>query len=306
LNWDDLKYFLTLVRMGSIRAAAKELGVNNATVSRRIRLFEERIGSRLFNRLTGGYAITAAGEALVDSAERIEREVFEIQRRIVGQDAKLSGDIKFSATHGFVLKLLMPTFARFMRHYPDVRLEVDMSYATVNLSAREADIALRVTKGPPEHLIGRKIARFGKTAYATPAYLDEHDICADPGSARWIGWNDHVPFPEWVRNSAFPHIPVFGRFSSDMSQVEAAKLGLGISMLPCFIGDRESALIRVPPGEVTSSHDLWLLTHRDLLSTARMRTFWDFLVAALKSYKPLFEGDDLARGRICDNPGQPG
>lgn len=290
MDWDDLKFFLALVRMGSIRAAAKDLGVNNATVSRRIRSFEERIGSRLFDRLADGYALTAAGEALIDSAERIEREVFEIQRRIVGQDAKLSGEVKFSATHGFVLKLLMPAFARFMQQYPDVTLEVDMSYATVNLSAREADIALRVSKSPPEHLVGRKIARFAKAAYATPAYLDQHDVSVDQGSARWIGWNDHVPFPEWVRKSAFPHIPVFGRFSSDMSQVEAAKLGVGISMLPCFIGDRESELVRVPPGEVSVSHDLWLLTHKDLLSTARIRTFWDHLVEELKGWRSLLEG----------------
>ncbi len=290
MDWDDLRYFLAVAREGAIRPASRSLQVNNATVSRRIRAFEERLGARLFDRTPTGYAITVAGEAIRAAAERIEEEVHGVERQVLGQDARLSGDIKFTAGHGFVLKLLMPDLAKFMALYPDVTLEVDMSYETANLSAREADVALRISQRPPEHLIGRKIAQFATAPYATPAYLSAHDLENEPASARWIGWNDYVPFPEWVRRGPLPETPIQGRIPSDMSQLEAAKVDVGIAMLPCFIGDRDPDLIRVPPGLPTTSNDLWLLTHKDLLATARIRVFWDYLLETLKKLKPLLEG----------------
>lgn len=290
MDWDDLRYFMAVARAGSVRGAAGILRVNNATVSRRIRQFEAHLGARLFDRLPGGYAITATGEAVLATAERIEEEVQGVERRVLGQDARLSGDIKFTATHGFILKLLMPDLAVFMRHYPDVTLEIDMSYQTVDISAREADVALRLTKRPPEHLIGRKVAQFAKAGYATPAYLAAHDLSAEPPTARWIGWNDYVSHPEWVQRGPLPDIPICGRIASDMSQLAAAKQNVGMAWLPCFIGDTDPDLVRVPPGLAMPAQELWLLTHKDLLTTARIRIFWDFLLDALKKHKVILEG----------------
>ena len=198
MDWDDLRIFAAVAREGSIRAASRVLQINNATVSRRIRGFEERLGARLFDRTPGGYAITAVGEEILAAATRIEEEVNGVERRVLGQDARLSGDIKFTAPHSALLRLLMADLAAFMELYPDVTLELDMSYEVANLSAREADVALRVTRRPPEHLIGRKVAQIAQAAYATPAYLAAHDLVEKPAAARWIGWNDFVPHPEWV------------------------------------------------------------------------------------------------------------
>ena len=288
--WDDLRIFAAVAREGSIRAASRVLQVNNATVSSRIRGFEERLGARLFDRTPGGYAITAVGEEILTAANRIEEEVYGVERRVLGQDARLSGDIMFTATHSALLRLLMPDLAAFMELYPDVTLELDMSYQIANLSARDADVALRVTGRPPEHLIGRRVAQIAQAPYATPDYLAAHDIVDDPASARWIGWDDFVPHPEWVRNGPLPETPVHGRVSSDVGQLEAAKAGVGIALLPCYLGDTDPALVRVPPGLPMGSHEFWMLTHKDLLATARIRTFWDYMLEVMKRRKPLIEG----------------
>lgn len=296
MDWDDLRIFAAVAREGSIRAASRELQINNATVSRRIRGFEERLGARLFDRTPGGYAITAVGEEILAAATRIEEEVNGVERRVLGQDARLSGDIKFTAPHSALLRLLMADLAAFMELYPDVTLELDMSYEVANLSAREADVALRVTRRPPEHLIGRKVAQIAQAAYATPAYLAAHDLVEEPAAARWIGWNDFVPHPEWVRNGPLPDTPVRARIAVDICQLEAAKAGVGIALLPCYLGDGDPDLVRVPPGLPMGAHEFWLLTHKDLLATARIRTFWDHMLSVLKRRKPLIEGMEPRAG----------
>ncbi len=290
MDWDDLKVFMAVARAGSLRAASRVLEVNNTTVSRRIRRFEARLGARLFDRTPGGYAITAAGEEILAAARRIEAEVQGVERRLSGHDARLSGDIVFTAPDSALLRLLMPDLVAFMDLYPEVTLEIDMSLETANLSAREADVALRATTRPPDHLIGRKVARIAQAPYATPDYLAKHDLVEDPGAARWLGWHDRVALPDWVRDGPLPETPVRGRIPSDVCQLEAAKAGAGIALLPCYLGDSDPALVRVPPGRPLGSHEYWLLTHRDLLATARLRTFWDYLLEVMKRRQPLIEG----------------
>ncbi len=291
MDWDDLRVFMAVAREGSLRAASRVLEVNNTTVSRRIRRFEARLGARLFDRTPGGYAITAAGEEILAAARRIEAEVQGVERRLSGHDARLSGDIVFTAPDSALLRLLMPDLVAFMDLYPEVTLEIDMSLETANLSAREADVALRATRRPPEHLIGRKVARIAQAPYATPAYLAARDPARDPGAARWIGWHDYVPRPDWVRAGPLPDTPVRGRIPSDVCQLEAARAGAGIALLPCYLGDTEPSLVRVPPGRTQGNHEYWLLTHRDLLATARIRTFWAYLLEVLERQRPLIEGE---------------
>jgi DNA-binding transcriptional LysR family regulator len=290
MDWDDLKVAMTVAREGSIRSAAEALGVNNATVSRRVRRFEEQLGARLFDRTATGYAITAAGEEVLRSASAMEVEANAIERKLLGQDARLSGDIKFTAPEGLCLKLLMPDLVRFMDRYREVTLDIDISYRTADLTAREADIALRVTGRPPEHLVGRKIAIVAQAPYATPAYLASHNLEEEPANARWLGWSDFVPFPAWVRESSLPDTPVRGRLDSELAQLEAARQGAGISLLPFFIGEHDPNLVRVPGCPLIHRHELWLLSHPDVLQTARIRTLWNYLIEVLEKYDGLLTG----------------
>jgi DNA-binding transcriptional LysR family regulator len=155
-----------------------------------------------------------------------------------------------------------------------------ISYDIFDLARREADIALRVyvnKRQPPDNLIGRKLETVSSCYYASEEYLANHDPHAADSTARWIGWGDDEPYPEWVRNSPFPHIPAHGYLNNAMLQARAVQCGLGLGTLPCFVGDALSGVVRIPGCEPFSTYELWMLTHPDLRDTARHRVFRDFI-----------------------------
>ena len=287
MDWDDLKYFLATARKGSIRAAAETLGVNHSTVSRRLAGFEDKLGVRLFERMPGGYLTTQAGEDMVRSAERIEDEIAALDRRIAGRDTSLTGLLRVTVPGPWPF---MQDIAAFAHANPGIELEVAGTTDIANLTRREADVAVRFSNDPPGHLVGRRLLQYAVAVYASPGYLADHDMQRSPAAVNWIGWNDPVPDPQWVRESAFPKSPARHRLDDLSLQVQAAKAGLGISILPCFIADNEPGLVRVPPGDTLPGRDLWLLTHEDLRYTARVRKFIDFMADAILKRRDLFEG----------------
>ncbi|MEE8244600.1 MAG: LysR family transcriptional regulator [Pseudomonadales bacterium] len=289
MEWDDIRIFLALVRAGSVRAAAAKAGVSHSTVARRVEAFETRLGVKLFDRLPSGYVLTGAGEDLLEVAENVENELDGVQRRLVGQDRRLAGVIRVTMVDVIATHLLMPNLTEFRELYPDIELQVVITYEPLDLTRREADVAIRFVKTPPDHLIGHRLATVANAAYATQDYLDNHDL-ADPTSVSWIGFGLPSPFPKWVKESDYPHVPAKGVFDSMLLQLQAARCGMGIANLPCFIGDPDPDLSRLPPGEPRSGYDLWLLRHRDTRSTARLRVFSEFIAEAVSSYRPLLEG----------------
>ena len=293
MDWSDLRIFLALARRRSVRSAGQLLAVSHSTIARRIEIFEGRLGVRLFDRQTSGYSLTAAGEELLKTAERVEEDINVAERRLVGQDAKLRGEIKVTMPDALATHLLMPDLAAFATSYPEIELEVIFSYDALDLAQREADVAIRFVppgRSPAENLLGRRLLSVAQAVYATPEYLARHDLRAEPPTACWIGWADHAPFPQWVRESPFPNIPARGRLYNAAIQLEATKQGMGLGMLPCFLGDCEESLVRVPGAEPQLLFELWVLSHEDLRATARMRVFRDFIAAAIIGKKDLLEG----------------
>ena len=290
MNWDDLKIAMAVAKQNSVRKAAKSLDVHHTTVSRRIEAFEEQLGVRLFDRLSRGYVLTEAGEDLIRSAGRVEEEISAIEARLMGRDKRLSGDIRLAMTSTLAMHFAMPVITRFMNEYPEVSIETLISYELVDLSRREADVILRITDKPPEHLVGRRLGSYCVAAYATPEYLAEHDPTGGPEQCHWVGWDDRVELPEWVRQSPFPNVPVRGLINYDFVQGAAAKAGIGIAMMGCFVGDADPGLRRVPGSEPEVRFGIWLLTHKDLLSTARVRVFMDWIAESFQQEKDLMEG----------------
>jgi len=289
LDWDDIKHFLALSRHGSVRAASDKLGVSHSTVARRIEAFEKRLGVRLFERSPGGYVITTAGEEVLAVAEQIESEIHGLERRIVGRDQQLSGDIRVTMVDVLSTHLLMPHLAEFSKLYPDISLEVVIALGTLDLSKREADVALRFTQKPPDELIGKRLTNMYCAAYASEEYIKQHDF--DSGTtAHWIDCVKRGNYPTWVKKSDYPHIPAKNVFESLLLQFEATKAGMGIGMLPCFMGDPEPTLQRLPPGVARPTYDLWLLTHTDMRTTARLRVFSEFIANAVLNHRELIEG----------------
>ncbi|WP_235008464.1 LysR family transcriptional regulator [Candidatus Halocynthiibacter alkanivorans] len=266
------------------------LGVNHSTVSRRIDAFEKKLGTRLFERLPSGYFITPAGEEMSRSAARIEAEFDTIGRRVTGRDAQLEGLLRVTVHDSLAQKLLMPDLVAFGREYPGIELELIISHSMADLARREADVAIRISNDPPDSLVGRRIVRYATSIYASHEYLAQHENLKNHTDLTWIGWNDRVPDPQWVRDSPYPDVPARNLIYHPLTQLEAVKAGMGLAMLPCFMADTEPTLRRVPPATATPNRDIWILTHEDLRHTARVRLFTDFIAKAMLARKDLLEG----------------
>lgn len=289
-DWDDLRFFLAVARKGSIRAAAAALDVNHSTVSRRMEAFEKKLGVRVFERLPSGYFLTQAGEDLLPFAERIAQEATAAERLVAGRDSRLSGLLRVTLPASLAQRLLMSDIVAFAEAHPEIDLELTVTSSMADLAMREADVAIRLSNDPPGYLVGRRLLRYCTAIYASKAYLTRHDVTADGEKLAWIGWNDTVSDPQWVRESPFPRALARNRIPDTMVQVAAARDGMGLSMLPCYLGDTEPTLRRLPPGTPTPSRDIWLLTHEDLRHMARVRRFLDFMAEAILSKRDLLEG----------------
>jgi len=298
MDWDDLRYFLSVARKGSIRAASGTLAVNHSTVLRRINAFEKKLGVRLFERLATGYVLTPAGEEMVESAQRIEDEVGKLDRQVIGRDTQLSGVLRVTMPLCLATHLLVPDMADFTKTYPGIQLELAASDEEFNLKKREADVAIRITPNPPEYLVGRKILTPAKGIYASKNYLANHDLDLHPEKMNWLGWEDSVAHPQWVKDSPLSSSGVFHQADNLLVQLEAAKADMGMAKLPCFLADREDSLKRLflIPADASSCGDLWMLTHTDLRATARVRVFIDFMVAAIERHRDLLEGTKFPEG----------
>jgi DNA-binding transcriptional LysR family regulator len=280
IDWDDVRLFLELTRRGSARSAAQALGMSHSTVVRRVDRLESDLGARLFDRDFTGYRPTPAGQTLLDSALKAEEALLAADRQLHGSDASLSGEITLTMPDILAYYFLMPELVTFTERYPEIDLKMLISYDVFDLARREADIALRAygtSRMPPEDLVGRRLISVPSCYYASETYLERHDPAAENTTARWVGWGEDEPHPEWVRNSPYPHIPAYGYLDNAMLQAKAVECGLGLGTLPCFVGDALPGVVRLPGCEPYSNYDLWMLTHPDLRDTARHRVFREFI-----------------------------
>lgn len=291
MNWDDLRFFLAVARKGSVRHAAESLKVNTSTVSRRIDAFETKLAVRLFERLQTGYSLTTAGEEILASSKRIEEEVAQLNRSVIGRDTELIGSLRVTMPPILATHLLMPDFETFGRKYPDIELEFAVSYEEFNLSKREADVAIRITTKPPEYLVGRSVTKISKAIYASEDYLSRHDPIAHPELLRWLGWEENEAKPAWIKQSAFPKTPIHHQSNDIYVQLEAAKSGMGLAVLPCFMADPVENLRRLSSFPSGLCGEIWILTHKDLRSTARVSTFMEFMVKAFEKHQFVLRGD---------------
>jgi DNA-binding transcriptional LysR family regulator len=286
MNWDDLKYFLAVARNGSVRGAAQALDVNHATVSRRIRHFEEALGQRLFDRTPSGYEKTHFAEQIYRDALHLEERLYAVTRKLAGQDQKLSGEIRLTLHDGLLQQFLMDDFAVFCEQYPDIELEILDSSRTLNLANREADIALRFSMDPPDYLVGRKAAEVYRACYVAADKIDEYD----PKTASWIGWSDSQRRPIGKIAKEYPKLDSRHKIMNANLQLSACRAGMGVGILPCFLGDADPQLVRIPPHTAEHKFDLWLLYHPDLRKNSKIQTFVQFLYERFDAHKDLFEG----------------
>lgn len=292
MEWDDLRYLLAVAEQGSLAGAARALDVNHTTVLRRIGAFERRQGLRVFDRLPGGYVLTAGGEELVSAARRIAETVTTLERKLAGQDLRLEGTLRVTTTDTLMVSILARLFAAFCTSHPGIVLEVAVSNRMFNLTKRDADVAIRPAVDPPETLVGRRLSALAFAVYASPAYLSARRDTRDLAAQSWIAPDESladIAVARWM--TAIPKERIAFRADSLVAMREAAASGIGIAALPCYLGDTDMRLVRIRRAPVKEIETvLWLLTHTDLRQTARVRTFMEFAAKALGQERALLEG----------------
>lgn len=298
MNWDDYRYFLAIEQAGSVLGASKRLGVNHTTVLRRIASLEKRLGVRLFERLRTGYTPTAAGEELREVILRVQQTLIDAEHRLSGQDLQLSGVVRIATTDTLSSSLLLPHLPAFRQLHPHIQLQVVSSNQIVNLTRREADIAIRATNQPPDNMLGRKIGMARSAIYAAPQYLEQHGNASALADHDWIGLDEtlaHLPEYRWLERQVPPERIVI-RLSNLLHKLEAVKAGHGIAPLLCFLAEREPHLVRLADPEPLFDTDIWLLSHADLRQVARVRAFMEFITQCAKT-------DRLLQGELMKNQG---
>lgn len=294
MDWDDVRHFLALARTESVRAAGASLGVSHSTVARRVETLETRLGVKLFDRHRDGYLLTDAGKDMLAGAERVEREIAALERGLAGQDARLEGRVRVTCTDAYVGKILLSALAGLCTQHLGLELELHTDEANLDLSKREADIAVRaiVAGGsPPEHLIGRRVVPIVLASYVGAAHAARLDPERGGGRVRWLGSNMPKLAERLVAASTYPKLPIWGAFASMEMMTHAAHAGLGLAMLPTYVGDADPELQRLAKPDVRHMADFWLLTHRDLRDNARLRVARERITAALTERMALFRGD---------------
>jgi DNA-binding transcriptional LysR family regulator len=297
LNWDDLRFFLAIARSATLSGAARKLQVNQTTVTRRLESLETMLGARLFDRSPGGVIPTSAAADILQVAERVEDNVASIERKLIGQDMRLVGELRVTtidmcAYHDAAL------FESFIDHYPEIELELSVGYIARNLTRREADVAIRWTDKPPEHLVGQQVASAQYALYAATALLQRFPKNAALSDYPWVDWdiaNQARVTAAWMQKNV-PDARIVCRYDMALALHAAVRTGIGVGFMPCAYGDIDADLTRVRPVESGFAIGIWLLTHPDLRSTARVRAFMQHAATYFRERIALFDPTEKPAG----------
>src|ERR1700756_4483004 len=296
IDWDDVRYFLAVARGGSVRAAAEGLGVNHSTVLRRIAQLEERLGVRMFEKLPSGYRLTAAGEEVLEFAGQMEASSRLLETRVYGRDQSVRGLLRVTLAPPLSTHLLMPDFADFARLHPAIEMEILSFGELPNRTNRGADRAIPVfydRKTLPLNLHGLKGPELFGGVYMSRDRLAAWRAGA-PDPIRWIVISIHG-IPEWAREGEVRATGVPFRTTDGEAQIVAVRQGLGMTTLPCFGGDADPLLVRVPGTELHMHGTSWLLTQGETRKTKRVRLFTEFVSRRLGAYAPLLAGLSISQ-----------
>lgn len=285
--WDDLRIVLAIARAGDLRKAAAALGVNHSTMFRRLTALEASLGSKLFERLVTGYRATDSGQRLLEAAERMETEALALDRDLTGRDTRLTGTVRVTASETLAFGALAGEIAQFRGRHPGIAVELMVDNRMLDLSRREADIAFRAARPAEGDLFGRKLADVVWRFYAAPAYLDARGkprTLRDLDKHDVIGWGEATQPTKaaaWLAKN-LTKAPAGYRTGSLVNQMLAAKAGIGLALLPTYLGGNEAGLAPVMAPLADLRTELWLVTHRSLKDTARVRAFMEIVGDGVK------------------------
>ena len=285
LSWDDMRLVHAITEVGTLSGAAHVLDISHPTTFRRLNRLEQRMGVRFFDRARNGYTATAAAEEVSSLVRLLRNEVLAVERRIAGRDALPSGTLRVTTTDTLLFGWLTPGLREFRRAYPEIRLEVVVSNDVFSLSKREADIAVRPANSPNESLVGRRLGTIEQAAYIAKSLATEIDGDEAIAAIDWIGPDESMTYPafdRWLEQQGLME-RCRTRMNTVYGMLAAVRAGLGMSVLPCYLGENDAQLSRVGGTIPSMATDLWILTHPDLRRTERIRIFLDQVAGLAKT-----------------------
>ncbi|MBW9116084.1 LysR family transcriptional regulator [Rhizobium cauense] len=292
MNWDDVRIFLAVARTGQILAASKRLGLNHATLSRRLTSLEEALKSRLFVRRTNGCELTAEGEVFLASAERMETEMLSVQANLGRTDTAIAGTVRVGAPDGFGVSFLAPRIGALIERHPELKIQLVPVPRSFSLSQREADIAITLERPEQGRLVSAKLTDYTLGLYASRSYAELNGLPDDAEGLkqhRRIGYVEDLIFSQSLNftgevmrnwNAAF-------EISSATGQTEAVLSGAGIGILHDYIARQHPGLVRILP-DVSIRRAYWTTFHESARELVRVRTVSDFLQELVAAERHIF------------------
>lgn len=279
MDWNDLRYFLAVARTGSLSAAMRELRVSQATISRRIQALEAALGVVLFERSNTGYVVTPAGRQIYARTEEAEAAILGVARGADAGRGSLQGSVRIATGEALASHLIAGHLKTFQSRHPALQLEFVTGFRAVSLSRREADLALRLIRPDQGDYTRRRVGSVGFGLYAASDLVEARPALRDdPWTVDFVGW-DHsmrdIPMAGWVKEQASSR--TVATSTSMNVQLALAKSGVGAAILPCFVADAVSGLVRLAGPAEVGSLDLWLVVHGDLSRVPRVRAVLDFV-----------------------------
>ena len=303
INWDNLRLFLSVVRAQSAQEAARRLNVDHSTVTRRLHRLEKELGTQLFERTPAGHVMTAAGHRLLEHVERIESTVALLDEDIGGDKQMLTGQVRLGATEGFGSFFLAPHLSHFCDRHPAISVELLVVPRFINLSQREADLAINIERPQGNSQVVSKLSSYRLQLYACTRYLASHPrirCMADLAEHRLFGYVDELSFSPELRylETIAPHAPAPLRSTSIVAQYNAVREGQGLAVLPCFLAAQCPDLVPVLTAEIDLIRTFWIAAPSERRELARVRALWDYLREATERNQAFLMGESRTLRRI--------
>ena len=299
-DWDDLRFFLAVARTGSLAAAASRLGVGASTVGRRLARLETRLGTVLFSHHTTGYALTEPGRALLERAATVEASVAELETAAAGRANEPEGTVRLATAENLASFVIIPALPAFRERCPNIALEIVTGIAPVNLTRREADLAVRLVRPMSGNVTLRRLGTLGYGLYGSPEYVAARQKGPDAApfdGDDFVGWAEdfgHLPAAAWLQRRFAGRVPALATHSL-YAQIVAARAGLGLALVPHAFAADDPALARAAFDGPGFEEAIWLVTHRNLANAVPVRAVSAFLVELFEARRGRLAGRDVSR-----------
>lgn len=292
VTWDDLNIFWAFCEAGTVRGAAKLLGVSHSTVARRLEELEMRIGAQLIIRNNTGFVLSESGEDVLTTAQNMRENMNWLERSVFGKDRQLHGKVTLAMLDGMAVPQFLEKLDEFRRTHPNIDLILDIRETLSNLDSGEADIAIRFGKAQADHHVGRHITPTARAVYMSASQFESQGgvISNDNG---WISYTPPPSEEKWKLQTPFPKLSTHIYVTDLRAQLLACKQGLGLALLPCFLGDSDNNLVKLTAPEFPSFQHLWVVKTVEAKQNARVHLLSQFLVDVLSDLRPFLMGETL-------------